>query len=44
VYDVLLRRGVIVRPMPPPIANCLRITIGTRAENDRMLAAFGEPM
>ena len=39
VYDALLRDGVIVRPMPPPIETSLRITIGTPEQNDRMLAA-----
>jgi histidinol-phosphate aminotransferase len=39
VYDGLLRQGVIVRPMPPPIDTWLRITIGLPEENDRMLAA-----
>jgi histidinol-phosphate aminotransferase len=39
-YDRLLRKGVIVRPMPPPIASWLRITIGLPAENDRLLAAM----
>ncbi len=39
VYDRLLRKGVIVRPMPPPIDTWLRITVGLPEENDRMLAA-----
>ncbi len=48
VYEGLLRRGVIVRPMPPPLDRFLRISIGLSAENDRMLAALqsllhGEP-
>ncbi|MGF1468208.1 MAG: histidinol-phosphate transaminase [Sandaracinaceae bacterium] len=38
VYERLLRRGVIVRPMPAPVENWLRITIGLEAENDRLLA------
>ena len=42
IYDRLLRKGVIVRPMPPPIHTWLRITIGQTHENDRMLAAVGE--
>lgn len=36
--DQLLRRGVIVRAMPPPIDDCVRITIGSTAENDRLIA------
>ncbi len=42
VYDVLLRRGVITRPMPAPIDTWLRISLGTREENDRMLSAGAE--
>ncbi len=37
VFDGLLRRGVIVRPMPPPIEQWVRLTVGTPAQNDRML-------
>jgi histidinol-phosphate aminotransferase len=40
VYEKLLRRGVIVRPMPPPIGSWLRITVGLPSENDRLLAAL----
>ena len=40
--DLLLRRGVITRPMPPPIQDWIRITIGTEAENDRLLQTVGE--
>jgi histidinol-phosphate aminotransferase len=48
MYDALLQKGVIVRPMGPPIASFLRISIGLPAENDRMLASLasllhGEP-
>ncbi len=42
VYDVLLRQGVIIRPMPPPIDTWLRVTIGLPEENDRLLAAVRE--
>jgi histidinol-phosphate aminotransferase len=42
IYEKLLRKGVIVRPMPPPLTNWLRITIGLPEENDRLLAAVGE--
>lgn len=42
VYDALLRKGVIVRPMPAPIDTWLRITVGFPEENDRMLAAVRE--
>lgn len=39
IYERMLRQGVIVRPMPPPIDTWLRITFGLPAENDRLLAA-----
>lgn len=40
VYDRLLRKGVIVRPMGT--TTFLRITVGTPPENDRMLQALSE--
>ncbi|MBA1148299.1 histidinol-phosphate transaminase [Ectothiorhodospiraceae bacterium WFHF3C12] len=43
VNEALLRRGVIVRPLGGyGLPQCLRISIGTAAENDRLLAALGE--
>jgi histidinol-phosphate aminotransferase len=43
VYQALLRRGVIVRPMAPyGLPTYLRISIGLAAENDRLLAALAE--
>jgi histidinol-phosphate aminotransferase len=42
VYDRLLRMGVIIRPMPPPIDTSLRITVGLPEENERLLAAIRE--
>lgn len=38
LYDQLLRLGVITRPLPP-LPECLRITIGTGEENNRMVSA-----
>ncbi len=40
LYDKLLRKGVIVRPLGT--TSFLRITVGTPAENDRLLAALSE--
>jgi histidinol-phosphate aminotransferase len=41
VYERLLRLGVIVRPVSGAgLSDALRITIGTPAQNDRMLAAL----
>lgn len=39
VFDALQRRGVIVRPMRPyGMAEWVRVTVGTRAQNERLLA------
>jgi histidinol-phosphate aminotransferase len=41
VYEQLLRRGVIVRPLGPyGLTRHLRITVGTAAENQRLLSAL----
>jgi histidinol-phosphate aminotransferase len=41
IYDLLLREGVIVRPMGGfGLPDHVRITIGTREENERLLAAL----
>ncbi len=43
VYDALLRKGVIVRPVANyEMPNFLRISIGTAAENNAFLQALGE--
>lgn len=41
LYESLLDRGVIVRPIPG-LETHLRITIGTQAENDRLLSSLAE--
>jgi histidinol-phosphate aminotransferase len=41
LYDRLLRLGVIVRPFGN-LPTCMRITVGTPPENDRLLAALRE--
>jgi len=38
--EALLRRGIIVRPVPP--AGWIRISMGTEAENEMLLAALDE--
>lgn len=40
LYARLEKRGVITRPMPPPIPDAIRITLGTAAENDRLIATL----
>lgn len=45
IYERLLEKGVIIRPMAAFRApDCFRITVGTRAENERLLQALGEVM
>jgi histidinol-phosphate aminotransferase len=44
-YEGLKARGVLVKlcpPMPPAFPGGLRITVGTAAEHDRLVAALGE--
>jgi histidinol-phosphate aminotransferase len=40
VYEALLRRGVIVRPMPPPLESWVRVTVGRPPENERFLQSL----
>jgi len=42
VYDKLTGRNIIVRNRSREIAGCLRITAGTRSENDRLLDELGK--
>ena len=43
IYQRMLEKGVIIRPMAAFRApDCFRITVGTRAENERLLQALGE--
>ncbi len=43
VADALLQRGVIVRPMRwMGFPNAIRVTVGTREENERFLSALAE--
>ncbi|MBI2709460.1 MAG: histidinol-phosphate transaminase [Actinobacteria bacterium] len=44
VWSGLLERGVLVRDCSswPRLAGCLRVTVGTRAEDDAFLAALSE--
>ncbi len=43
VFDALQRRGVIVRPMQSyGMPEWLRITVGSRAQNERLLAGLAE--
>jgi len=42
VHQGLLRRGVLVRELGPQVPGCLRVTVGTRAQNDAFLRALKE--
>lgn len=44
VYQAMLERGVIVRPLGGVLARHLRVTIGREEENDRMLAVLHEAL
>ncbi len=47
VFESLRRRGILVRDLganPGLLHGCLRVTVGTSAENDAFLAAFAEEM
>jgi len=39
-FELLLQEGVIVRPVGPLLPTSVRITIGTRADNERLLGAL----
>jgi histidinol-phosphate aminotransferase len=40
IYDYLVNKGIIVRNRSSVINNCLRITVGTKTENNRLLKAL----
>ncbi|MEY2523126.1 MAG: histidinol-phosphate aminotransferase, partial [Ilumatobacteraceae bacterium] len=44
VWQELLDRSILIRDCSgwPRLTDCLRVTIGTRAENDEFLAAITE--
>lgn len=45
VYEQLLRHGVIVRPVAGyGLPRCVRITVGTAAQNDRLIKALASVM
>jgi histidinol-phosphate aminotransferase len=39
-YDALLKKGILVRNMHEAVPGCLRVTVGTRRENDAFLRAL----
>jgi len=44
IVEELCARGVLIRDVSayPRLANCLRVSIGSREQNDRFLEALGE--
>lgn len=45
IFEALMRRGVIVRPMAGyDLPQCIRVSIGTEEENDLFLAAMRESL
>jgi len=40
IYSYLVSRGIIIRNRSSVIENCIRITVGTKAENTRLLKAL----
>jgi histidinol-phosphate aminotransferase len=47
VFDGLKAKGVLVKnvsKMHPLLVNCLRLTVGTAAENTQLLAALQESL
>ena len=45
IEQALFERGVIARPMGGyGLRDCLRISVGTRADNERLLAAMTESL
>ncbi len=42
VYNKLLKQGVLLRDMRGAVDGCLRVTVGTKAENNFFLKALKE--
>ena len=42
IYNYLVNRGIIIRNRSSVIDNCLRITVGTKSENTRLLQTLKE--
>jgi histidinol-phosphate aminotransferase len=40
IYNYLINNGIIVRNRSSIVENCLRITVGTRSENNKLLKAL----
>jgi histidinol-phosphate aminotransferase len=42
IYNTLVNKNIIIRNRNKIVDNCLRITIGKRSENDKLIYAFNE--
>jgi histidinol-phosphate aminotransferase len=42
IYNTLVNKNIIIRNRSKIVDNCLRITIGKRSENDKLIYAFNE--
>ena len=42
VFEKLMQRGVLVRPLYDPISHCIRISVGKPEENQHCVEALGE--
>lgn len=44
VYELLLSKGIVVRDRSsaPGCTDCLRITVGTKAQNDKLISTLGQ--
>jgi histidinol-phosphate aminotransferase len=43
-YEALKRQGVLVRSLHPGLEHCLRVTVGTPAENRILIGALREAL
>ena len=44
VFDQLLQRGVLVRPLMPPLDNCIRVSVGRPEENKLFFSVLEDIM
>ena len=42
VFDALMKQGVLVRPLLPPLDHCIRISVGRPEENEQCIQALEE--
>jgi histidinol-phosphate aminotransferase len=42
VFNALMEKGVLVRPLGPPLEHCIRVSVGRLEENEHFIEALGE--